>query len=676
LSTTTSPSSVTTEPPAGPSIAARLPLGAAGVLAAWLLPLGTHYVGADWILPPLLLVGLMSVQRAGRTLLDRLVLAVAQLFGTLCVAGLVISVWPWHLHPVPIAGCAFTVLVVLALVTGRRPRLLARTPAGDAVTWLAVFAVAALAFVPFAVRDLGGRIGLVAPGEDFARHFMLYDMIGKLGGYAFLHRADAAAFAPDNYGFGYPQGTHFLYAVLDRFIRSSNVNADAVTAMDVLLWCHLGTYVFLALALLWAVRRVAGPGPGPAALLLVLGGVAGVLYFGDLLSSFLRGYPNELLGLALVAILTAVLARPLAHLREQMVTVAALLVGISFSYHLYLPYALLVTVAWAWRHRRALPRRFAVVVALPVIPLVLITPVLNSPTGTAALLLTQGTAFPVDRPVLLLALLAAVAGLVVRRGWRSPAYRMIAFALAVALGMVAAIFTYQYTVLGHSVYYFEKLLHMLLAVALVGVGSAARLVPRLGASGRTGVSARARYASAIAGALVVAVMLMAFGGEWHSKPLASAGLRYGLGVEKGSPAGGRQAVELTQRYPDANGKVDVVLTQTPYANFFGTLFTAVMQRNYRYGETWYVFLAPTGPRRTLADLETKVRSSPVPVRIVVRDPRASFLAANPDHPWQPEAGPAVDPATFGASRAPTNMQAAQYLARRYPDKVEVVVLGA
>jgi hypothetical protein len=147
-------------------------------------------------------------------------------------------------------------------------------------------------------------------------------------------------------------------------------------------------------------------------------------------------------------------------------------------------------------------------------------------------------------------------------------------------------------------------------------------------------------------------------------------------VEKGSPAGGRQAVELVRRYPDASGKVDVVLTQTPYANFFGTLFTAVMQRNYRYGETWYVFLAPTGPRRTLADLETKVRSSPVPVRIVVRDPRASFLAADPDHPWQPEAGPGVDPATFGASRAPTNMQAAQYLARRYPDKVEVVVLGA
>jgi hypothetical protein len=125
-------------------------------------------------------------------------------------------------------------------------------------------------------------------------------------------------------------------------------------------------------------------------------------------------------------------------------------------------------------------------------------------------------------------------------------------------------------------------------------------------------------------------------------------------VEKGSPAGGRQALDLVRRYPDANGGVDVVLTQTPYANFYGTLFTAVMQRNYRFGESWYGFLAPT-QRRTLADLEAKVRESPVRVRFIVRDPRARFLVADSGSP------------------APTNVEAAEYLARRYPDRVEVVV---
>ncbi|MCW2900593.1 MAG: hypothetical protein JWO67_2858 [Streptosporangiaceae bacterium] len=672
---TTSPDSVTTESTTGPSKASRPLRGAVALTVAWLLPLSTHLVGLDWILPLLLLAGLMSMQRAGRTLMDRLVLAVVQLFAMLCAAGLLISVWPWHLHPVPIAGCAFTALAVLALVTGRRPHIPVRTRAGDAVTWLAVLAVAVLAFVPFAVRDLGGRIGIVATGEDFARHFMLYDMIGKLGGYAFMHRAQAAAFAPDDYGFGYPQGTHLLYAVLDRFVRSSNVNADAPTAMNMLLWCHLGTYVFLAMALLWAARRVAGPGPDAAALLSVLGVIAGVLYFGDLITPFLRGYPNEVLGLGLVAILTAVLARPLHRPREQVVTVAALLVGISFSYHLYLPYALVVAAVWAWHRRRALPRLFTTATIVLIVPLALITPLENRPSGAGSLLLLLGTAIPVDRPVLALVVLAALAGPLVRGGWRAPSHRVLAVELAVALGMVAVLLAYQYAMVGHSVYYFEKLLHMLLVVALVGLGSLARLLPGRSGSRRAHTGTRARYAVATGAALVVVGGLAMAGGQWHSRPLAGDGLRYGLGVEKGSPAGGRQAVELVRRYPDANGKVDVVLTQTPYANFFGTLFTAVMQRNYRYGETWYGFLAPSGPRRTLADLEAKVRSSPVPVRIVVRDPHVSFLAVDPHHPWQPEAGPGVDPATFGASRAPTNMQAAQYLARRYPDKVEVIVLG-
>jgi hypothetical protein len=653
LSIRTSPGSVATEPSVGPSMTARLRPAAAALAVAWLLPLGAHLVGLDWVLPPLLVVGLMSLQRSGRALADRLVLATAQLFGALCAAGLVISFWPWHLHPVPIAGCAFTALVVLAVATGRRPRLPLRTPRSDLVTWLAVLVVAVPAAVPFAMRGLGARLGIVGSGEDFARHFMLFDMIGKVGGYAFLHRAAAARFAPDDYGFGYPQGAHLLYAVLDRFVRSSNVNADATTAMNVMLWCHLGTYLFLALALLWSTRRVAGPGAAPVALLPVLGCVAAVLYFGDLFTTFLRGFPNETLGLALVAMLTAIVARPLARSREQIATVAALLVGVSFTYHLYLPYALVVAAVWAWRSRRALPARFAVAMAVPVIPLVLITPLENRPSGTGNLLVSAGTALPVDRAVLGLVVLAALAGLFVRAGRRAPARRVMAVELVAALGMAAALFGYQHATVGQSAYYFEKLLHMLLVVALVGLGSTARLLPGLGGGGRANLGTRTRYAVAVVATLAIAVVLAASGGVWHTEPLASAGLRYGLGHQEGSPAGGRQAVDLVRRYPGTDGKVDVVLTKTPYANFYATLFTAVMQRNYRPGESWYVFLSPLH-HRTLADLDTKVRESPVPVRFFVQDPGARFLAAGPGSP------------------APTNVEAAQYLARRYPQKVEVV----
>lgn len=654
MPTSTRLSSATTESAVGRSKVPRSVPVVAAIGVAWLLSASAYAAGAAWILPPLLLVGLMSVQSAGRTLLDRLVLAVAQLFGVFCAAGLVISIWPWHLHPVPIAGCAFTALVLFAVATGRRPRLPLRVPASDAVAWLAIVSVSVLATVPFAIRGVGDRLGIVATGEDFARHFMLYDVIGKVGGYAFLHRDAAAAFAPDTFGFGYPQGAHLLYAVLERFVRSSNVDADSPTAMDVLLWCHLGTYLFLATALLWAVRRVAGPGPGPAALLPVLGVTAGVLYFGDLITPFLRGYPNELLGLALVAILTALAARPPARPREQVVTVAALLVGLSFTYHLYLPYALAVSGVWAWRRRRALPKLLTVVVTILTVPLVLITPMENRPSGTGNLLLAAGTAIPVDRTVVLAVVLAALVGMVGRAGRRAPSRRTLATELGIALAMISALLAYQYATVGHSVYYFEKLLHMLLVVALVGLGSVARLLPRL--FGRAwAICARARYAVALGVTFIVVAGLGSTGGRWHTRPLASPGLRYGLGLEKGSPAGARLALDLARRYPEANGAVDVVVASTPYANFFGTLFTAVMQHNYRQGEAWYLFLSPSGPAHTLADLDAKVEQSPVPVRFVVRDPEVRFLSADGDTPPL------------------TNMQAARYLAARYPDKVKIIV---
>jgi hypothetical protein len=443
--------------------------------------------------------------------------------------------------------------------------------------------------------------------------------------------------------------------------------------MDVLLWCHFGTYVFFALAVLWAARRVSGPGPTAATLLPVLAGVAGVLYFGDLFTLFLRGYPNELFGLALVAILTAVLARPLPRTREQLVTVTSLLIGISFTYHLFLPYAMVVVAVWAWFSRPTLRRHPRLVaVACVFLPLTLVTPLANKPSGTGTLLLTTGTAFASDRPVITIVLLATLVGLLARGGWRSPARRLLTVEVGVAIGLTALLLIYQYAMVGHSVYYFEKLVHNLIVVALVGLGSAARLLPRVQL---TAAGALRRLAPGLAGAAVVTLFLAGLGGRWHDELLGSHGVRYGIGMEKGSPSGGRGAVTVTRAYPDGAGRTGVMLTRTPYANFYGTLFAAAMQRDYEYGAAWYVFLSPTGPPHTLADLDAMVRSSPVPVRVFVQNPHASFLVVDRDHPRRPAPGSRVDPAAFGDPEALTNVEAADYLARQYPDRVEVVRLA-
>src|SRR5688572_26769757 len=169
----------------------------------------------------------------------------------------------------------------------------------DALLALAAGGVSVVALVPYAVRDLGGRLGLPLAGEDIARHYLLFDVIGRTGGYLFMRPEALRPFVPDAELTGianYPQGLHFSYAILDRFVRSSGHNAAPATAVDVMVWLLIGTYLLLALAVLWAARRIAGPGATPARLLPVLALVAAWLVLGDPVTILSRGYPNELAG--------------------------------------------------------------------------------------------------------------------------------------------------------------------------------------------------------------------------------------------------------------------------------------------------------------------------------------------------------------------------------------------
>src|SRR5262249_59721947 len=96
-------------------------------------PLLADLVGLDVVMLIVLLVGTASLLRAGRTLLDRLVLATGVLAGVLIAAGLLFSVWPWGLAPVPVAGSALTVLVLAGVVLRRRPSLPPRVTGSDVV---------------------------------------------------------------------------------------------------------------------------------------------------------------------------------------------------------------------------------------------------------------------------------------------------------------------------------------------------------------------------------------------------------------------------------------------------------------------------------------------------------------------------------------------------------------
>jgi hypothetical protein len=613
------------------------------LVAAWLLPVATHLTGIDWLLVPVFLVAVIGLQRGLPTLLDRVVVGIVQSFGALCAAGLFFS-YVGTLHPVVLAGTAFTACVGLAAIPGRGWVAPRRHRATDLPVVIGTVGIGVLAVVPFALRDFGGRLGIVAGGEDIARHMTLFEQIGRFGGYAFLHPPADATMLPATETDGiraYPQGLYYAYAVLDRFLRSSDVSsADPFTAVGTMLWLYVATFIVLALVVLWSAARVAGPGARPLAAAGVLAVVAAGVYFGEPVAVFVRGYPNELAGLAVAAALTAVVIRPLTSRIDQFVTVALLVIALSFTYHLFLPYAGLLILGWAVRDRlwRQWP---AVVIAVLAVPFVAITPIGLLDATTTQLLTSAGTALPSDKPAALVLVVLAAAGLVAAGGLRSPARRMAAFALLAVGSLQAAMGAWQLLTIGRTHYYFDKLLHVLVIVTLVLCGSLVRLART---DGRRPLAVTAVAVLVLAGFFVVA------GGRNHAV-VPSYGVRLAAGIDRGSPGGGRDAVSLARQFPRADDSVDVDLMGDPYRNFFGTLYASVLQRNYRYGHDWYNFLNPSRGPRTLADLEQMVAVSPVRVRIHVADPRARFL---------------------GGADAPTNVEAAALLAQRYPNRVEVV----
>lgn len=631
---------------------------AALVVLAWVGPPLVDLVGGDALLVLLVVIAAASLIQGVRTVVDQVVLATVTLFGLCCAAGLVISWLPWGLHPTWLASAAFTALIGVALATGRRPALAIRTLSTvDVVMLASMGGVAALVLRQFVKRDAIGRLALLAPGEDLARHFILYDAIDKLGGYAFLHPEAVADLTPADHA-NYPQGLHWMFAVLGRFWRSSDSPTSGTQAMDWLVWCHVMTFVVFAAAVLWAVRRMAGPSLGLAASLVILGSASAYLFFGDPLTIFLRVFPNELAGLGLAAVLLAILARPLTHPREQIVVIAATLVGLGFTYYLFLPVAAVAIVAWFIPRRKWVLSHVALVGGAAAFSLLAVIPAASNPKANqGAQFLLPGTAIPIDPAILLAALLIIAAGLIIGSGLRSAAWRTWTASAVAASLLAGGISVYQFIETGHkSSYYGEKAYHLVMIIAIVGLGAVTRLLPRLTVRGDEGRGARIR-SGLCSGTLLLAVLTMF--GAVNGPVSSSEGGSYGVGLVRGREGvvrdGPQVAYEASATYPEGAGRVTVDLSHGEWANFYGTLYGLSMQRTYVVGVEWYAFLYPDGPDHTLADLENRVLATAIPVRFVVSDSGEQFLTGNP---------------------AMTNADAARYLADKYPDRVEVVSLGA
>ncbi|OLB80134.1 MAG: hypothetical protein AUI14_07920 [Actinobacteria bacterium 13_2_20CM_2_71_6] len=462
----------------------------AGLAAAWLVPVLTHVLSVDWVVPLLMWLAVASLLRAGRTVLDRLMFALMLLLGVVPVAGLLITVWPWGLQPVPVAGFGFSALVLIAALLRRPPRLPRAFRPADLVT-LGLSALSLVAvFWPYRHADKTGRFALIAAGGDYASHFSLYDAIRGVGGYVFLNRTQTAGQVWDAYQ-TYPQGLHFTASLLASFMRSDGTQAaSAVTELNTFVWFEPATFVIMCLAILWAMRWLAGP--GLRAWLALPAGTFGAMYllFGDPLQLLWSGYWPEIAGLAEFAILIAVLARPLHRVREQVVLVTALIVAICWTYFLMLPIIGVAILVWLVQYRRRLRghRRLVAVAAVVGAVAGSIMIYVNFVGWPAAdhLATVGGSILHPDMRTLL-CITGVVFAAATAAAWRQPAWRAYTVMVLTTGAFVVFVAVYLKIKIHALDYFYYKATHVAMIVAVVGMGSLApllRTVIRRSAPGR------------------------------------------------------------------------------------------------------------------------------------------------------------------------------------------------
>ena len=605
---------------------------------AWALPWFTHRLAADVVLPVVLLVGTASLLRGGRTLLDRLALALLLLLGAVSAAGLAFSFWPWGLDPVAVARAGFLGLIVAGLLSRRLPSLPRRVTWSDAWVLGGGVLPALYLWSAFWGKSAGERLAMVISAEDLARHFTIFDTIRSVGGYLPFHRDEVTRQVIPGV-VDYPQASHLVSALLDNFVRSSTELGDGPGAFDHYLAWNLAGYGVLSFALLWSARWVAGPALRGWRLVAAVGVIAGCTGAGYLVSLFGSGYPSEVLGLALLAMVFALAARPVRGSRQQLLLLAAGLVGVSFTYYFFLPVAGAALLVWAWVYRRSAARgpwRWgSLALAVPAAPLVVLWPVMSLRSGvspTQALLPDVGIP-ELDRRLLAALCVLVLLGTLARAGRRNPIWRSVAAQLVASLLLATAIGWYQIAHTGGVSYYFEKALHGVLVSGFVGIGAIALLLPadpfRWGES-RSGPAAALRRlaafalpatASVVAAALAYGVlvpdrMLETRTSERGGVLIPDAGTSRGRAFHAAKlwrPADGKASVNTYRRFPDGDdGRVTLVVTA--YRLYVPSLFLAGFRR--QGGEAARPVSGINGAKE-MATLEHVAEVSPKPVRFVV-----------------------------------------------------------
>jgi hypothetical protein len=602
------------------------------VVAAWALSALAYVLHATVILPFVILFGTASLLRGGRTLLDRLVFAVGILAGLTCVFGLLLSVWPFHLHPVPVAGLGLTALIVAAAAAGRRPNL-PRPGFADLVTFSAVAVTLAVLAKPLVGGGLLGRVSFVTSSEDMIRHTSLFDNIAIDGGYLFLHQDQARQQIFEGMVW-YPQGSHFLSVLLDNFLRSAaGGHRTALDAMDHYLIFTVAGFGLLLLAMLWAVQWLAGASLSPARHLVAVALVTALVVAGEPMSLLPGGYPSSVVGFALAVILIGVVVRPVPRQGQQVLTMAALLVGLAFTYYLLLPPIGLALLGWlvvhrkrVWKHKwlylgAGVPTGL-LAVAPPAAGLLI--------AGQAEALTAPGTIHP-SRDLLIAMACVTGAALLSRAMLRTRTWPVYAWSLVSAGLLSVALFVEEHLTGTVNSYYANKTLFLPHLLLILGIGVVARRMPP---------PARRRIDLSLAGAALAALgIAAAFGFVVNDAPYHAAGTGnnyvwywlHGARV-KAKEEAARDILNILDKHGAVPAVPTLIIHQDPVESWTRTVFLSVLERtDGQMQEGLYVRIPVQDPGRS-EEIANHIKG---PILIVTESDSADeqarrIVAAHPD----------------------------------------------
>jgi hypothetical protein len=457
----------------------------AGLAGAWLVPLVAHLVSLDVAVLVVLVVAVGLLLRGGSSVMDRLMLAIGLVAGGLLVAGLVFSVWPWGLAPVPVGGVCLSVVVAAGWLARRRPMLPRRWVEGRDVVVAGAGGVALWgAYAPLAKLSPVQQLVFSTGTSDRFRQFALFDAVHRLGGYAFLHQGRAAALVPSPMQAMYPSGSHFLLVVADTFWRSTADPGMSAAEFSRYFLYLLAGYAFLIMAIVWAAGWVAGPRLAGWARAAVCAGVAALVLGAPLADTFINGLDSDIFGLAFLALAVAVTARPPARAKEQVLLAGALLIAVAYAYNLFaIPLALgMAAAAVSYRRRLLRHWRFTLPAAIITAALALFPTAVALASGwnpgSQALALT-GWLVPLRMRLIIAMALVFTATAISRKARHLPGWQAMAAQLLATLTVTAGFAAYQLTAAGHISYYFNKLVMTAYLTAVIALGAAAAALPPL-----------------------------------------------------------------------------------------------------------------------------------------------------------------------------------------------------